>query len=359
MMMPAVSLAQPPAPAEATFSDAEFGQIAKLLTGSWKASGVKAGEGTADIVLSLAPVSIKGVENAMYAEVARAEAIEAPYRQTILQFHKEGGTTHIRTYTFNSPGGEVHCLRTIWAAPEAFPSEVSVEQLTPTTDMAFTQTPEGWHGNSAPFASSVGGAANISSEMLVGPATLKVADRGTAADGSLVWGPAPGEWMTFERTSTGVSTSRLDDGLIVINYPSTIRSEKTPVNNDFVLAQYIGSLGDGTIFDTSYERGTPYKYAFDEPILMGWKRAMGDAKAGMKRKLIIPGPLGLGEQGFARKGVGPNATLYFQLEVLDIQERPKAEKLPPVEIKPDVPGAPKPLEFKPTEVREEKHDHPH
>ncbi len=364
--------AAPQQPAEVTFSNAEFSQLAKLMTGSWRAAGVKAGDGTVDIVLSLAPVAIKDVPDAMYAEVARAEALEAPYRQTILQFTKVDGKTHIITYEFNTPNNEIQSLRTIWAAPDAFPAEVTREKLSPTTDAVVSGTgPVFTATSSQPYAGTTGGATTITSDMEISPAALKIADRGLAADGSVVWGPAKGEWMTFERASTGVSTSRLGDGLIVINYPSNIRSDRVAKNNDLVVAHYIGSIGDGTAFDTSFERGSPFRYNFDGPMLDGWKRAMGDVRVGMKRKLIIPGAMGWKDKGYPRKGIGPNATLFFQIEILDIQEQVRPENLPPVEIKPDDMNT-KPMDQQkldqqkldqpklvPLEKKEEKHDHPH
>ncbi len=357
------ALAAPQAAGDVTFSNAEFGNMAKLLTGSWKATGVKAGDASADIVLSIAPVSMKGVPDALYCEVARADAIEAPYRQTILQFTTAGGKTHLRTFEFNTPNGEVHSLRTIWAAPDAFPAEVTIEKLTATTDAVVTASPGQFRATSEKAADvDKNGAKSVTTELEVSAASLKIADRGLGADGAVVWGPAPGEWTTFERASTGVSAVRLGDGLIVINYPSTVKQDKVPVNDDVIVTHYIGSLGDGTIFDASYERGSPFRYANDGPMLEGWKRAMGDARVGMKRKLIIPGPLAWKEQGHARKGIGPNATLYFQLEVLDIQPQPKKEVLPPVEIKPEDPNAPKPLDMKPVDIeklKQEKLGHPH
>ncbi|MFO0832931.1 MAG: CpcT/CpeT family chromophore lyase [Phycisphaerales bacterium] len=339
------ALAAPQGAGDAVFSDAQFGAVAKLLTGSWKATGVKAGEGTADIVLSIAPVNIDTLPDAMYVEVARAEALEAPYRQAVLQFRKEGGKTYLRTYEFGTPNGEVQSLRTMWATPDAFPIEWTAEKLTATTDAlvsgsggTFTIATE------KPVPSTKGGAASVSTEMQVSAGGLKVADRGLDANGKVVWGPAGGEWISFQHTESGVTVARPGDGLIVVSYPYTAKSDRTPSNDDIVTTQYIGSLGDGTVFDASYERGTPYRYQYDGRLLEGWKRAMMDARAGMKRKLIVPGPLGLKEQGLPAKKVGPNATLYFQVEVLDIQAKPKAEVPPPVEIQPDMNPAPvKPL----------------
>lgn len=346
-LSPAAFAAPQDTPAEITFSDAEFGNMAKLLTGTWKATGVKTGDATADILLSIAPVSMKGVPDTLYCEVARAEAVDAPYRQTILQFRKEDGKTVLRTYEFNTPNGEVHCLRTMWATPDAFPAEITVEKLTPTTDAVVTAGAAQFRAVSAkPADSNKNGAATVTSELEVSTASLKIADRGLAADGSIVWGPATGEWTTFERAGAGVSVTRLGEGLIVVNYPSPNMQNKVPVNDDVIVTHYIGSLGDGTIFDTSYQRGSPYRYANDGPMLAGWKRAMGDARIGMKRKLIIPGPMGWGENGHARNGIGPNATLYFQLQILDIQPQPKKESLPPIEIKPDEPGTAKPQDAK-------------
>ena len=55
----------------------------------------------------------------------------------------------------------------------------------------------------------------------------------------------------------------------------------------------------------------------------------------LPRVPAIPGPMAWGEKGNPRRNIGPNATLFFQLEVLGITEAPKKAPLPPVEVKPD------------------------
>ncbi len=360
-----VAPAPPPAPAAAAsgaFSDPEFETMAKLLTGSWKsANGVATGDSSTDVFFSLAPVAMTGVPDAMYAELARADSIDVPFRQVILQFHKENGKVHLRTMEFKRPKGEVISIRALWVLPEVFPAELTDADLQATTDMVFAKNGGTYHGvSSAPVASAIGGAMQVTSEIELMAGELKLADRGLAADGSVVWGPAKGAWTTFTRASTGMTVTTLGQGLFIINYPSNIQPEPTPKNDDIISTQYVGTVGNGTIFDASYTRGTPFRYTYDEPLMDGWRRAMSDVRVGMKRKLVIPGPMAWGEKGNPRRNIGPNATLFFQLEVLGITEAPKKAPLPPVEVKPDDVDQKQQeeLKLKTDALNEKKPDHP-
>lgn len=85
---------------------------------------------------------------------------------------------------------------------------------------------------------------------------------------------------------------------------------------------YSGTLEDGTKFDSSYDRGEPFKFVLGAgQVIQGWDLGIQGMKVGGKRKLIIPPALGYGEKGIGP--IPPNATLIFEVEVLAAQDLPK------------------------------------
>jgi FKBP-type peptidyl-prolyl cis-trans isomerase len=94
---------------------------------------------------------------------------------------------------------------------------------------------------------------------------------------------------------------------------------------DVVAAHYSGTLADGTKFDSSYDRGEPYAFILGGGmVIKGWDLGLIGMKVGGKRKLVIPPELGYGNSG-AGGIIPPNATLYFDIELMAV-ETPKAQK---------------------------------
>jgi FKBP-type peptidyl-prolyl cis-trans isomerase FklB len=92
----------------------------------------------------------------------------------------------------------------------------------------------------------------------------------------------------------------------------------TPKASNKVRTHYKGTLLDGTVFDSSYDRGEPAEFPVDG-VIRGWVEALQLMKVGSKWKLYIPPDLGYGERG-AGEDIGPNALLTFEIELLDIVE---------------------------------------
>jgi len=89
-----------------------------------------------------------------------------------------------------------------------------------------------------------------------------------------------------------------------------------PKATDKVKVHYTGTLIDGTVFDSSVKRGEPVTFPVNG-VIKGWTEALQLMKVGGKWRLFIPPDLAYGERG-AGKQIGPNATLIFDVELLDI-----------------------------------------
>ncbi len=87
-----------------------------------------------------------------------------------------------------------------------------------------------------------------------------------------------------------------------------------------VVVHYTGWLEDGSKFDSSVDRNDPFSFPLDcSYVIKGWDEGVKGMKVGGKRKLIIPSELGYGERG-AGGVIPPNATLIFEVELLEISE---------------------------------------
>lgn len=91
----------------------------------------------------------------------------------------------------------------------------------------------------------------------------------------------------------------------------------SPSMHDEVEVHYRGTLLDGTVFDSTYERDKPQEFPVSR-VIPGWSEALKMMKVGDKWELFIPPYLAYGEQGYGPQ-IQPNATLVFEMELVKIK----------------------------------------
>ena len=91
----------------------------------------------------------------------------------------------------------------------------------------------------------------------------------------------------------------------------------SPKATDEVTVHYHGTLIDGSVFDSSVERGQPATFPVNG-VIPGWVEALQLMSPGAKYKLFIPSDLAYGERG-AGQMIGPNTTLIFEVELISIK----------------------------------------
>jgi FKBP-type peptidyl-prolyl cis-trans isomerase FkpA len=116
------------------------------------------------------------------------------------------------------------------------------------------------------------------------------------------------------KTETGIVFFMLQEG-----------TGPNPVANDVVRVHYKGTLPDGTVFDSSIERGQPATFPLDQ-VISCWTEALQRIKVGGKARIVCPPALAYGAEG--RPGIPPNSPLVFEVELLGIGEEQVAPASP-------------------------------
>jgi FKBP-type peptidyl-prolyl cis-trans isomerase FkpA len=120
------------------------------------------------------------------------------------------------------------------------------------------------------------------------------------------------EFLAKNKSKSGIKTT--DSGL---QYQVITKGKgPKPSATDTVKVHYVGTLLDGTTFDSSIERGQPAQFALNA-VIPGWTEALQLMPVGAKYKLWIPSELAYGDRGTPGP-IGPNQTLMFEVELLEI-----------------------------------------
>jgi FKBP-type peptidyl-prolyl cis-trans isomerase len=150
--------------------------------------------------------------------------------------------------------------------------------------------------------------------------TKREAERKVQADANLKQAQT---FLAENAKKEGVKTTA--SGLQYEVLQAAPKDAKSPKEEDTVKVHYHGTLVDGTVFDSSVERGQPVSFPV-KGVISGWVEALQLMKVGDKFKLYIPPELGYGEAGTSGK-IGPNAALVFEVELLainpDVEEHHK------------------------------------
>ena len=135
---------------------------------------------------------------------------------------------------------------------------------------------------------------------------------GSPTAASVDTGPPPvaGE-PTFSETGLGIIDIEAGSG-------------ETPETGELVVVHYTGWLSeDGTKFDSSLDRGTPFEFVLGlGQVITGWDEGLATMNVGGKRRLIIPSELAYGEEGSS--SIPPDSELTFDIELLEIKEAPES-----------------------------------
>lgn len=143
-----------------------------------------------------------------------------------------------------------------------------------------------------------------------------------------VWTNQRGRWQVLSWQSTpiiksgGIATTVSTEQTT----PSGLRyvdlvegTGPSPQKGQIAIVHYIGTLEDGTKFDSSVDRNKPFEFPIGVGrVIKGWDEGVMSMKVGGRRKLIIPANLGYGARG-AGGVIPPNATLVFDVELLGIK----------------------------------------
>nr|WP_231402548.1 FKBP-type peptidyl-prolyl cis-trans isomerase [Caenimonas aquaedulcis] len=108
-------------------------------------------------------------------------------------------------------------------------------------------------------------------------------------------------------TASGLVYQSLKDG-----------SGKSPAATDTVRVHYRGTLMDGKEFDSSYSRGEPTEFPLNR-VIKCWTEGVQLMKPGGKARLTCPAAIAYGERGAGGGVIPPNATLVFEIELLQVK----------------------------------------
>jgi FKBP-type peptidyl-prolyl cis-trans isomerase FkpA/FKBP-type peptidyl-prolyl cis-trans isomerase FklB len=128
----------------------------------------------------------------------------------------------------------------------------------------------------------------------------------------------------FKKMAKEKGAVKTDSGLIFINKKAGTGA--SPAATDTVKVDYHGTLRDGTVFDSSVDRGTPATFPLNR-VIPCWSEGLQKMKVGGKAKLVCPSSIAYGDTG-RLPTIKPGATLVFEVELLETDQGGGASGLP-------------------------------
>jgi FKBP-type peptidyl-prolyl cis-trans isomerase len=123
--------------------------------------------------------------------------------------------------------------------------------------------------------------------------------------------------VTTKPTATASAKPAMQTDKLIIQ-DEKVGTGDGAVTGKKVTVNYAGTLTDGTKFDSSYDRGTPFSFTLGAgEVIAGWDQGVAGMKVGGKRKLTIPSSLAYGPQG--NGPIPGGATLIFEVELLKVE----------------------------------------
>jgi FKBP-type peptidyl-prolyl cis-trans isomerase len=173
-------------------------------------------------------------------------------------------------------------------------SAIAIAKVTPYESIAFATPP----GNIATPITQTALAPTVVTENSTLIASKKMSDNAVTN---------PSGWNNAVTTPSGLKYIDIEEG-----------TGEAPKTGQKVTVHYIGTLENGTEFDSSVGRNRPFDFQIGVgQVIKGWDEGVGTMKVGGKRRLIIPSELGYGSRG-AGGVIPPNATLIFDVELLKV-----------------------------------------
>ena len=130
-----------------------------------------------------------------------------------------------------------------------------------------------------------------------------------------IWPVAPEQKENTQQKVT--MQNNLPTALQIVDVREGTGAEAQPGKS--VLVHYVGTLEDGTKFDSSRDRGQPFAFNLGAgQVIAGWDQGVSGMKVGGLRKLIIPSDLAYGDAGIPGV-IPPKATLIFEVELLEVR----------------------------------------
>lgn len=193
--------------------------------------------------------------------------------------------------------------RTIYAIGIALARQLAVFDLTPEE---FELVQQG-------FADSAPGNQPLVNFGSYGKKVQELAQTRRAAQG-LKLARAGKEFL--DKAATEKGAVKTDSGLVYLSLKEG--NGATPLATDTVKVHYRGTLTNGEEFDSSYKRNAPIEFPLNG-VIKCWTEGVQKMKIGGKAKLVCPPSIAYGESG-AGSAIPPNATLIFEVELLDIKK---------------------------------------